>query len=395
MAARLREIVRHRDCPAPHMPMRRLVLLLMVAGLFASPSAAQTHTQDDAARQGMEALNGGDIDRAGAIFRDALGRYPNDPQLLLGAGVVAQLQGRDADAIALLKRSLQIEPRLASAAVFLGELLYRQGELDDAIKLYDRALAGAPPGAVPELRGRLQEWRQEAALPQHHAAVKDDRFTVMFDGPAQQALATRATQVLGAAFWNIGKTLGAYPSAPINVILYTKRQFHDITGAPEWAGGGFDGQIRVPVAGAAQNLAELDRVLTHELAHAMLHQLATSNVPAWLHEGLAMRFDGHDTIRSERRLAALRLFVPLSILQAGFGRLNDAQATVAYEESAFATRALIDRIGAANLPILLQDLGSGQRVDDAVARFGFTFHEFEADLARRVGVSVHASDSRR
>jgi hypothetical protein len=64
--------------------------------------------------------------------------------------------------------------------------------------------------------------------------------------------------VLNAAFWRIGEMLGAYPSASINVVLYSERQFHDITGAPEWAAGGFDGQIRMPVHGAAQNLALVD-----------------------------------------------------------------------------------------------------------------------------------------
>jgi len=367
----------------------RLFLALVLAALSVATAVAQTRAQNDLLlHQGIDALNNGDIDRAAVIFREALGRYPDDPQLLLGAGVAASLQGRDEDAIPLLKRSLQIEPRLAPAATLLGELLYRRGDLDEAIKLYERALAGSPPGAAPDVRQRLQQWRAEAALPQNHAAVKDDRFTIMFDGAAQQALATRATRVLGDAFWRIGKTLGAYPSAPINVVLYTKQQFRDITGAPEWSGGRFDGQIRVPVAGASQNLAEFDRVLTHELAHAMLNQVAPSNVPAWLNEGLAMHFDGHDAALSERRLASVRLLVPLSVLQAGFGRLTTAQATFAYEQSAFATRALLERIGPTGLSTLLQDLGTGQSVEGAIGQFGFSFDAFEAGLARRVNAQV-------
>ena len=144
------------------------------------------------------------------------------------------------------------------------------------------------------MRGRLDAWREEASLPQNRDAIKDDRFTISFDGPVQQKLAARAASVLSAAFWRIGKTLGAYPSAPINVVLYSERQFHDITGAPEWAAGGFDGQIRLPVRGAAQNLAEFDRVLTHELTHAMLKSIAPRNLPAWLNEGLAMYCEGRD-----------------------------------------------------------------------------------------------------
>ncbi len=212
----------------------------------------------------------------------------------------------------------------------------------------------------------------------------------MFEGPAEQRLATRAASVLGSAFWRIGKTIGAYPSSPINVILYTEQQFRDITGAPEWAGGGFDGQIRLPVRGALQNLPEFDRILAHELTHAILHNVAARNVPAWLHEGLAMYFEGYDADAIERALANARVFVPLAALQRSFARLNEAQATVAYAQSFLATTALLDRIGQPGLAQLLQDLDSGQPVDQAVQRFGFTMGDFEAKLARRVGVNRSA-----
>jgi hypothetical protein len=82
------------------------------------------------------------------------------------------------------------------------------------------------------------------------------------------------------------------------------------------------------------------------------------------------------------------LFVPLSRLQAGFGRLTDAQAAIAYEVSAYATRGLLDRIGPAGLPLLLQGLRGGQSLEDAMAQFGFTFDLFEADLARRLNAPL-------
>ncbi len=305
--------------------------------------------------------------------------------MLLGAGIVARMQGRDRDSIALLTQALQIEPRLTLAAAYLGELVYRDGELDRAIQLYERALPDAPATLAGAMRQRLGAWKGEAALPQNHEALRHDRFSISFDGPAQHKLAAHAIRVLDAAFWRIGKTLGAHPSSSINVVLYTERQFHDITGAPEWSAGGFDGQIRIPVRGAAQDLASFDRVLVHELTHAMLKSVATSNVPAWLNEGLAMYCEGRDSGASERRLAAARLFVPLAVLQASFARLNAAQAALAYEESAFATRVLIDRIGVPGLAQLLQDLGTGQPIEQAVERFGFTFAAFESDLGRRVG----------
>jgi len=362
-------------------------LSVVVAGLAARPAA-----QTPGPEAGWQALQKGDPDKAAAIFREQLTRHPRDGVLLFGAGVAAHMQGREDEALKALQQAVQMEPRLTQASTLLGDIAHQVGELDLAIHAYEAALAREPGNLA--MRQRLDIWRTEATVHQGFEAVKDDRFSILFQGPSEEKLAVRAASVLGAAFWRIGKALGAYPSSAINVVLYTDQQFHDITGAPEWAAGGFDGQIRLPVRGAAQNPGEFDRVLTHELTHAMLHSVAPRNVPAWLNEGLAMYFEGHDAALGERRLAAARLFVPLAALQSSFTRLTALQAAVAYEESAVATRAMVDRVSTSGLGLLLQDLEAGQTVDQAVQRFGFTLSEFEAVLARRVGVTTRSGGAR-
>ena len=360
------------------------VRILFALVLSAVPLAsAYAQAADEALTAGFAALQKNDADRAASAFRRALAAEPDNPVALYGAGAAAAVLGRHTDAIAFLKRSLQIEPRLVQTSMLLGDIAYHQGDLSFAIKTYENALALAP-GNV-ELRERLAAWRSEATVHNNQRAFKDDRFTILFDGPANRALAERATTVLRDAFWRIGQTLGSYPSNPINVVLYTDKQFHDITGAPEWAGGGFDGQIRMPVGGAVQNLREFDRVLTHELTHAMLYSIAARNVPAWLHEGLAMYFEGNDPAQSEKRLAAARAFVPLANLQHGFSGLTSKQADLAYEMSAFAAGALLTRLGQGNLRFVLQDLDRGIELDMAVQRFGLTMADFEAQLAKRIG----------
>lgn len=362
-----------------------VVLPILVLALLIAPGRAMAQAADEALNAGFAALDKNDPDRAATAFRRALAAEPEHPAALYGAGAAALLQGRPTDAIAFLKRALTIEPRLVQASALLGEIVYRQGDLAQAIKTYENALAVAP-GNV-ELRERLAAWRSEATVHDSLVAFRDDRFTILFSGPANRVLAERATTLLRDAFWRIGQTLGSYPSNPINVVLYTDKQFRDITGAPEWAGAGYDGQIRMPVAGATQNLREFDRILTHELTHAMLHSIATRNVPDWLNEGLAMHFEGNNAAASEKRLAAARAFVPLASLQAGFTGLTSEQADVAYEMSAFATSVLLARIGAANLRFLLQDLDRGSTLDTAIQRFGLTMMDFEAQLAKRVGVT--------
>ena len=147
----------------------------------------------------------------------------------------------------------------------------------------------------------------------------------------------------------------------------------------------------MPVRGAQQNMAAFDRVLTHELAHAMLRSVASRNLPAWLNEGLAMHFEGYDATAVERALASARMYVPLASLRTSFTRLSETQAAIAYAESLLATSVLMERIGPSGVGQLLQDLDGGQPVEQAVERFGFTFGEFETGLVRRVGVTRTAS----
>src|SRR5262245_633697 len=205
------------------MSRTRLAFLILVILIASVRAGAQSHNPEDA---GFQAIQNGDADTAASIFRSALTQSPNDARLLFGAGIAAHLQGRERDAMSFLEKALKIEPRLTQAAGLLGEIAYHEGDLDLAIKTYEKLLTYIPTNL--EVRSRLEAWRNEAALPQSSQSLKDDRFAIMFDGPVQEKLAARATSVLSAAFWRIGKALGAYPSAPINVILYSERQFRDI-----------------------------------------------------------------------------------------------------------------------------------------------------------------------
>src|SRR5262249_43532221 len=238
---------RHTACrPPPIMPNRRVALFVFIAALTVSvrPAPAQINGAE-AAERGFQALQRGDGDTAAAMFRIALAAHPRDAALLFGAGVAAHLQGREGDASTALKQALQLEPRLTQASAFLGEILHAEGDLDQAIATYEAALKHAPGNM--EMRSRLEMWRREASVHSGLESLVDGRFGFRFQGPVEEQLAARARAVLTAAFSRIGGALGAYPSNSITVIMYSDQQFRDITGAPEWSGGGFDGQIRLPV----------------------------------------------------------------------------------------------------------------------------------------------------
>jgi hypothetical protein len=164
-------------------------------------------------------------------------------------------------------------------------------------------------------------------------------------------------------------------------ILYTEQQFRDITRAPEWSGGQYDGRIRIPVAGASRNPALFERVLIHELAHAVIDATGGSRVPAWLHEGLAQHFEGADVQAARRRMRASPGSIPLKDLERGFSRLDSREAQMAYDESLLAASVMLDRPGF-GWPALLSRLAGGQTFGEAIPNFGLSYDDLEVAFKR-------------
>jgi tetratricopeptide (TPR) repeat protein len=355
-------------------------LICGICGLalaLASPVGAQTKSVPELSRAGWDALNAGRIPDAAAAFAEALKRRPTDPQLLLGAGVAAHLSGRADEARQALSDALRMDPSLTSASLLLGEVLYRGGDLDGAILVYEQALANAPGNA--QIARRLDAWRREAALHGRFGQRLGDHFTVMFEGPAESALADKAVALLEAAYWRIGTALNTYPADVVTVVLYTREQFRDITQSPAWAGGAFDGRIRVPVQGALQNPREFERVLTHEFTHALVRGLAPRGVPTWLNEGIAVVFEGSSAPPREEQLRAAKKRIPLATLERSFGALGQDEAVLAYAESAAAVQAMLDLGGPAAIAGVLTDIGRGLPFPEAFERnMLISYDEFKA-----------------
>ncbi len=357
-----------------------LLVLTIFAPFALTGSAAQQRSAAQLSKAGWDALNAGRIQDAATAFDEALRAGPQTSSTLLGAGVAARLQGRTDDVRRLLVDALKIEPSLTAASLLLGSVLYQSGDLDGAIDTYQRALAFRPNH--PQLTKQLEAWRKESDLHSGFRQTLGDHFTVMFEGPAEADLASRAVALLEADYWRIGTALSIYPSGVTTVILYTREQFHDITRSPSWAGGAFDGRIRMPVQGALQNRAEFERVLAHEFTHALIQSVAARGVPTWLHEGLADCFDGSDVRKKEQQIRQSEARVPLSRLEGSFDGLTTKEATLAYAQSAVAVHQLLEDPGLLAIANLLTDLGRGVPFAEAFERnMLISYDEFQKKQA--------------
>src|SRR4051812_2717298 len=356
--------------------MSTCVLLVL---LLASPQPIQ----QDPARAGWEAIQRGDGEKAAAAFRQVLAGNPRDLRALAGAGVAAHLLGRDDDAMASLKKALQVDANYVDALYLLGPIAYGKGDLDLAIKSYERVVKIAP--GSPAIYQQLEAWKKEAALHDSFTAAPGVRFTVMFEGPEQQAIAARVSSGLETAYARAGKILNTYPSETVTAILYTREQFRDITRSPSWAAGAYDGRIRIPVLGALKQPGELNRIITHEFVHALIQQ-NYPRIPGWLNEGLATYLEPVDHTWLTAPLRRAGGMIPLAELSEAFHTLEGQEALIAYAQSFVGARLLAERLGP-NLPVFLGYLSNGTSLEDALGLFNLSAADVQQEWTRRAGAT--------
>jgi len=363
---------------------RRIALAAATFCLLTSSTWAQSRTArtpEALVKQGEAALEAGRYRDAFDAFADAAQQRPRDVSLYTAAAYSASMLGQAADAQQWLERALQIEPRYTQASILLGQVLYKQGRVKDAVDVLEAGVKYAPDNAA--MARQLDEWRKDSQLQSRFYESRGAHFSVLFEGPADDVMARKVVDILEQAYYRVGAALMTYPSRTITVLLYTQEQFRDVTRSPSWAGALFDGRIKLPVGGALNQGDELQRVVEHELVHAVVSTMAGPTVPTWLHEGLAMTLEAGGGAWTEPILARTSVRVPLSSLSRGFLGMNAEQATLAYAESVFAVKRMVALRGMPAVVSLIQGLGRGSTFESAFQQSIFMrFEDFETMVAR-------------
>ena len=235
-----------------------------------------------------------------------------------------------------------------------------------------------------DIRDFLGKINKERSVEDNFQAAKSQHFVVKYQGVEDQDAAYTVLYILEKAWSDIGYDLGEYPPDPVVVILYTDQQFGEVTQAPHWAAGLFDGRIRLPVGGLPdKNDNDLRRLLYHEYTHVVVFRITKGRCPVWLNEGLAqyMQIRAGATPDPWLRPSILRdgRGVPsLKALSAPFLDLNPQDAIRAYIASYFAVNYLVDEYGLTDTGRLLQKIGEVASFDAALMEvLGTSSDDFE------------------
>lgn len=229
-------------------------------------------------------------------------------------------KGEHAEAVALFEACVEAVPgekifqdNLAEGLARLASEEWDRGGTAgqaDAIAHMTRAAELAP--AREDIAKRLAEMLALAKSEAGNWTESSGHFDLSYDG-ARDDLAFRTTEVfdvLEGAYLDFTEQFGIDPvaggRARIRVVLYKRDGFHGATGIGHWAGGLYDGSIRVPLEDLGRERATLRRVLRHELVHAFVHESGGREVPGWLNEGLAQMLEDQDPATLGRSLDAAR-----------------------------------------------------------------------------------------
>ena len=301
-----------------------------------------------------------DNSRAEDQFRAAIALSAKNPKLLeldlLDLAAVHLRLSEYSDALRSLDRVRQIAPRSAVAATLAGWADYGLDRVDKAIQEWQLSQQIAPnPGVAALLAKAERDQKVERGF--HEGETT--HFILHYEGGAMPELAQAVMGALDEDFQTIEDTLGYTPPEPIAVILYTNRQFFDVTRAPSWADGINDGRIRVPVQGESRMTPQLEMVLKHELTHSFITQMTQGRAPTWLQEGLAQWMEGLRTGGEAQILVRLydaKKIPPLADLEGPWSGFNAVQATVAYGWALATVEAIVANDQIWGLRQLLQDL---------------------------------------
>lgn len=259
-----------------------------------------------------------------------------------------------APALARLGESVAARNEDPVALKFLAFTHYKMDNLEESLNLIERALEIETQPELAAFRNRLN---RELEAMKGYTDRQTARFKIIFSRFEHGDIRHLVADILNSATREIGRKMGYYPRQAVTVILYNEKAFFDITRAPAWVGGLYDGKIRIPIKGVEGQENLLKRVLFHEYTHALIRDI-TPSCPLWIHEGLAEYF-------STENQARIGQVFPLNQLEERFPSGNPLNVILAYRESYSAVWELISRSGLYRIKDLLEALAGGESFGSA------------------------------
>ncbi len=326
----------------------------------------------------------GDLQSARNSLEEAVNLDKRNPALLSNLAIVHFRLGDYQKAENLLRACLEIDRNNQGTHLFLGETYYKQEKISQAISEWTEGLKLGPNEAISE---RLEKARREASLHNKLGAVQSLHFILRYENKtSDDEIGHRILAILEELYRHLSNALTDHAPETVAVILYPNQSYFDITRAPGWSGGIYDGKIRIPTKGLSTITSESRAVLVHELTHCFMTALPGRGSPTWFLEGVAQLEEGRSAASEKRALARLQQenrLIPLKNLRQSFMSIPTEAIDLAYIESLSAVEYLTERFGRSAIRNLLDLLARNYNFENAFnTALQRSVSEFEAAWQR-------------
>ena len=326
-----------------------------------------------------------------AKARDAaLARWASNPEVdhIIGRELSSKyrfLEGSESQ-----KKALEIDPEYLPARVQLCQDLLRLGREDEGWKLASEIFAQDGYNVLAynltTLRDRLAGFR----------TLKDDGFLVRMDPKEADLYGPRVLALLRKAKKTLGDKYGASIPGSVTVEIFPqKKEFavrtFGLPGAEGFLGVCFGSVITAnSPASQGETPSNWEAVLWHEYCHVVTLNKTRNKMPRWLSEGISVYEEekenpawGSALTPRYRAMLLGEDFTPLSRLSSAFlAPKSGMHLQFAYFESALAVEFLVEKAGLPALRDVLDDLGAGITINEALPnRTKMTLEQLDADFA--------------
>ncbi|MEZ4216388.1 MAG: DUF4124 domain-containing protein [Myxococcota bacterium] len=417
-------------------PARRVLALLGLVVVCVGPRGAAradayvwvdddgvTHLTNDPRDVPQDARDDADDappDRVRALWDDGVVGPPLDTPAAAGGGDDARitrllagaradiLRGEHARATAALRSLVRLDPGRPEPYWYLAELERQRGRYASAqeqlAEFVGRATAPRYAKWRDAARDRIASLADEQRLADPDAeraplalvARESSHFRVELDSEldVRPAYGPTVLHYLEEARGDVAEALGVVPSEPLGVVFYGSAAYqrahrHRFSFKTV---GFFDGRIHV--ASPADPGESLRALLFHEYTHALFREQTGADRPYWLNEGLAELVERRarrlpTSTRSERAALRARIegdaWIPLRRIAPSFGGLAGDDARAAYLEAIVTAEWIEAHTEAPQRARLLQRLGEGWSIDQALHEaLGVDTDGLDASVRRRI-----------
>ena len=334
---------------------------------------------------------GGDFETAAEVLKYAIDADPGNASPLVQLGSYNLRLDRLADAIFRLEEAVELAPEDEDALELLGDAYYRSNDLRLALDVWYELQDLAPNR--PGLQDKIEKATREATVEHNFRRSGSRHFDISYPPGTTGREQNEVLSILERAYREIGRKLGnAFPTTPIQVIIYSAEEFSEATQLGEHVGAVYDGKIRVPVRnaeGGPIDSAELERRLFHEYTHVVVRHLAGERVPWWLNEGLAETFSKELT---DADYAGLRqaemddgLFVLSDLDASQLHAMPPHDLRLAYVQSHATVDYLWRRFGQRSLLAYLDALSEGVEPEEAMRQvYRRTYLLLEREVSQEI-----------